>query len=172
MASTPYTIHSRHTTWSKSKPQSSKGKPREGGILLSVGRTGNVLAVHPQEACMRPGLEVMDSRFNADPRSILIEVKEHSMLKRLQPMTAAPKPHNAWKYCKFHKQNGHTAAEVELPDKGQIDIFLKREPRFLRKERELACLEPRKEECSIEIVATIAGGYVKGITRSSWKGVR
>ncbi|KAJ8434815.1 hypothetical protein Cgig2_033537 [Carnegiea gigantea] len=29
--------------------------------------------------------------------------------------------------------------------------------------------EPREEECSIEIVATIADGYVEGITRAVWK---
>ncbi|KAJ8444460.1 hypothetical protein Cgig2_024024 [Carnegiea gigantea] len=42
-------------------------------------------------------------------------------------------------------------------------------PRFLRKEREPAWLKPREEECFTEIVATIACGYEKGITRSAWK---
>ncbi|KAJ8426727.1 hypothetical protein Cgig2_011548 [Carnegiea gigantea] len=76
--------------------------------------------------------------------TILMEVKEHTMLKRLQPMITAPKPHNTRKYCKFHEQNGHTTTKCrelrmalhELPDKGQIDRFLKRGPRFLRKEHE------------------------------------
>ncbi|KAJ8430655.1 hypothetical protein Cgig2_033680 [Carnegiea gigantea] len=50
----------------------------------------------------------------------------------------------------------------KLVDKGQIGRFLKRGPRFLQKEREP---KPRDEECSTEIVATIAGGYIEGITR-------
>ncbi|KAJ8426975.1 hypothetical protein Cgig2_010206 [Carnegiea gigantea] len=64
-----------------------------------------------------------DSRRTA---CILMEVKEHPMLRRPQPMTAASKPHNAQKYCKFHEQNGHTIAECrelrkalhELANKG------------------------------------------------------
>ncbi|KAJ8446294.1 hypothetical protein Cgig2_005825 [Carnegiea gigantea] len=67
----------------------------------------------------------------------------------------------------------HTIAECrelrntlhELADKGQINRFLKKGPRFLQKEHEPARPEPRDEECSMEIVATIAGGYVEGITR-------
>ena len=50
---------------------------------------------------------VMDLRFTTDPRSILMEVVEHAMLKRLQPMTMAPKPHNVRKYYQFHKQRAH-----------------------------------------------------------------
>jgi len=54
-------------------------------------------------------------------------------------MTAPPKPHNARKYCKFHEQKGHTAAECrelkkalhELADKGQIGHCLTKGPRFL-----------------------------------------
>jgi len=53
----------------------------------------------------------MDSHFTVDPRSILIEVKEHLMLKRPQHMTTAPKPNNARKYCVFYKQKGHTTAK-------------------------------------------------------------
>ncbi|KAJ8429286.1 LOW QUALITY PROTEIN: hypothetical protein Cgig2_016324 [Carnegiea gigantea] len=51
-------------------------------------------------------------------------------------------------------------------DKEQIDRFLKRGLWFLQKEHELIRLEPRDKECSTEIVATIAGGYAEGITRS------
>ncbi|KAJ8429915.1 hypothetical protein Cgig2_025345 [Carnegiea gigantea] len=77
-------------------------------------------------------------------------VTEHPMLKKRPPMISAPKPHNARKYCEFHEQNGHTTTECrelrkdlhELTDKGQIDRFLKRGPRFLRKEREPAQPEP------------------------------
>jgi len=43
----------------------------------------------------RPRLEIVDPHFTIDPRSILMEVKEHPMLKRPQPMISAPKPHIA-----------------------------------------------------------------------------
>ncbi|KAJ8443343.1 hypothetical protein Cgig2_015824 [Carnegiea gigantea] len=66
----------------------------------------------------------------------------HPMLRRSPPMTALPKSQNAWKYYEFHEQSGHTTTECqelkkalyELADKGQIDRFLKRGPRFLRRE--------------------------------------
>jgi len=38
------------------------------------------------------------SRFIADSRSILMEVKGHSMLRKPQTMTTTPKPHNTRKY--------------------------------------------------------------------------
>ncbi|KAJ8420878.1 hypothetical protein Cgig2_027206 [Carnegiea gigantea] len=96
--------------------------------------------------------------------------------EKLQPMTAALKPHNARKYCELHEQNGHTIAECrelkkalhELTDKGQIDRFLKRGPRSLHKGCDTACTESR-EECSTEILAIIVGGYAEGITRATWK---
>jgi len=99
------------------------------------------------------------------------------MLKRPTPMTTTPKPQNTRKYSEFHEQNGHTTAECqelrkslhELEDKGQIDRFLKRGPRFFRKDDEPAWPEPRDDECSTEIVATIAGGYAEDITQSAWK---
>ncbi|KAJ8446983.1 hypothetical protein Cgig2_006611 [Carnegiea gigantea] len=70
---------------------------------------------------------------------ILMEVGERPMLKRPPPMTLARKPHNTRKYYEFYEQNDHTTAECrelwkalhELMDKGQIDCFLKRGPRFL-----------------------------------------
>ncbi|KAJ8433504.1 hypothetical protein Cgig2_018038 [Carnegiea gigantea] len=104
---------------------------------------------------------------------ILMEVRGHLLLKRPPPMSSAPKPHNARKYCEFHEQNRHTTAECrklrkplhELANKGQIDQFLKRGPRFLRKERQPARPEARDEECSTNIVATIAGGYAESITQ-------
>ncbi|KAJ8438930.1 hypothetical protein Cgig2_012825 [Carnegiea gigantea] len=58
-------------------------------------------------------------------------------------------------------------ALYELADKGQIDWFLKRGPRFLNKECEPARVELREEECSMETVAIIVGVYVEGITRSA-----
>jgi len=57
----------------------------------------------------------------------------------------------------------------ELVDKGQIDRFLKRGLHFLREELEPGRLEPRDDECSTKIVATIADGYAEGITQSAWK---
>ena len=57
---------------------------------------------------------------------------------------------------------------MSLLTKVQIDCFLKRGPRFHCKERDLVHAELREKECSMEIVATIAGGYEKGITRSTW----
>lgn len=56
------------------------------------------------------------------------------MLKKSQPMTAAPKPHNRHKCCEYHEQNGHTTTECrelkkalhELVDKGDdLDPFLR-----------------------------------------------
>ncbi|KAJ8434530.1 hypothetical protein Cgig2_030153 [Carnegiea gigantea] len=75
------------------------------------------------------------------------------------------------------RESGHTTIECrelkkalhELADKGQIDRFLKRGPRFLRQEQEPAPPPPRDEECSTEVVPTIAGGYMEGIARAAWK---
>ncbi|KAJ8428871.1 hypothetical protein Cgig2_010813 [Carnegiea gigantea] len=99
------------------------------------------------------------------------------MLRRPLPIVAPLKLQNARKYCEFYGQNGHTTTECrelkkalhELVDKGQIDQFLKRGPRFLRREQEPAQPQPEEEECSMEVVATIAGGYAEGMTRSAWK---
>ena len=74
----------------------------------------------------RSQLEVVDPRFTTDLKSIQVEVRGHPMLQRPPPMTTPPKPHNARKCCKFHKQNAHTKAEChelkkvlhELADKG------------------------------------------------------
>ncbi|KAJ8421184.1 LOW QUALITY PROTEIN: hypothetical protein Cgig2_011312 [Carnegiea gigantea] len=101
----------------------------------------------------------------------------HPMLRRPPFMTAPPKPQNARKYYGFHEQSGHTTIERrelkkalhELADKGQIDRFLRIGPRFLRREQEPTPPLPRDEECSTEVVATIAGGYTEGITRLAWK---
>ncbi|KAJ8450745.1 hypothetical protein Cgig2_021217 [Carnegiea gigantea] len=35
----------------------------------------------------------------------------HPMLRKPQPITATPKPHNAQKYYEFYEQNGHTTVE-------------------------------------------------------------
>ena len=78
-------------------------------------------------------------------------------------------------YCEFHEQKGHTTAGYpelknalhKLTDKGQIDCFLKRGPRALRKQRDPVHEEPREEEYSTEIVATIASRCVEDITWSA-----
>ncbi|KAJ8430631.1 hypothetical protein Cgig2_008311 [Carnegiea gigantea] len=71
------------------------------------------------------------------------QVRGHPMLRRLPPMTAPPKLQNAREYCEFHEQNGHTTKPAQP--------------------------QPRDEECSTEVVATIARGYAEGIARSAWK---
>ncbi|KAJ8438791.1 hypothetical protein Cgig2_023825 [Carnegiea gigantea] len=81
------------------------------------------------------------------------------------------------RYTEWERESGHTTTECrelkkalhELADKGQIGRFLKRGPRFLRREQEAAQLQPREEEYSTEVVATIARGYADGMTRSAWK---
>jgi len=51
----------------------------------------------------RPRLEGVDPHFTTEPRSILMEVKEHPMLKRPPLMAWVPKPHNAQKYFDFRR---------------------------------------------------------------------
>ncbi|KAJ8432915.1 hypothetical protein Cgig2_004589 [Carnegiea gigantea] len=88
----------------------------------------------------------------------------HPILRRPPPMTAPPRPQNARKYCESHEQSGHATTECrelkkafhELADKGQIDRFLKRWPRFLQQERTPTPPPPRDEKCSTEIVTIIA----------------
>ncbi|KAJ8435892.1 hypothetical protein Cgig2_010925 [Carnegiea gigantea] len=121
--------------------------------------------------------ELPGSRNRSRPRGLKVKflavhgpqfiVREHPMLKKPPPMTSALKPHNAWKYCEFHEQNGHTTAECrelrktlhELVDRGQINHFLKRGPCFLQSECEPARPELRDEECSTKVVPTITEGY-------------
>jgi len=81
---------------------------------------------NPSPRERRPQFEAVDPRFTTDAKSILMEVRGHLMLQRPPPMTAAPKPQNARKYCEFHEQSGHTTTECrelkkalhELVDKG------------------------------------------------------
>ncbi|KAJ8431988.1 hypothetical protein Cgig2_005917 [Carnegiea gigantea] len=131
----------RPSSQPRSTPRGSAREPLGGGAALSVLRLGNTYAVYQYEG--------------------------HPMLKKLQPMTALSRPHNARKCRGFHEQNDHTTAELrelkkalnKLVDKGQIDPFLKTGPHSFHKDRDLACKEPQEEECSTEIMATIAGGY-------------
>ncbi|KAJ8433469.1 hypothetical protein Cgig2_020641 [Carnegiea gigantea] len=105
------------------------------------------------------------SRSRSRPRGLEGKLQDDSEPQSVAPsrtpplMTATPKPHNARKYYEFHEQNGHMTAECrelrkalhELPNKGQIDRFLKRGLRFLREECDTTRPEPRDEECSTEI---------------------
>ncbi|KAJ8435522.1 hypothetical protein Cgig2_032109 [Carnegiea gigantea] len=62
-------------------------------------------------------------------------------------------------------RNGHTTAECHELKKALHELA----PPFLREEREPAQPQPWDEECSTEVVVTIAGGYAEGMTRSAWK---
>ncbi|KAJ8426005.1 hypothetical protein Cgig2_007774 [Carnegiea gigantea] len=94
--------------------------------------------------------------------------RRRPMLIKPQPMTVALKLHNMQMYCEFYEQKGRTTAERrelkkalhELADKG---------PRALYKKRDPVHQEPREEECSTDIVATIASKYAEDITCSAWK---
>ncbi|KAJ8428176.1 hypothetical protein Cgig2_015617 [Carnegiea gigantea] len=82
-------------------------------------------------------------------------------------MTMRPKPNNARKYCEFHEQNRHTTTDEY---KGQISRFLKKGPRFLRREREPTQPQSPDEECSTEVVTAITGGYDEGYDLISLEG--
>ncbi|KAJ8441245.1 hypothetical protein Cgig2_033969 [Carnegiea gigantea] len=61
------------------------------------------------------GVNTRQTRQEApDLRSILMELKGHSMLRKPQPMTTVPKPPNTRKYCEFHEQKDHTTAKLPL----------------------------------------------------------
>ncbi|KAJ8424761.1 hypothetical protein Cgig2_032278 [Carnegiea gigantea] len=134
---------------------------RERTKTVPLGSTPNIATVQAIDG--RPGQlrprhrmqhtpdEQPGSRSKSRPRGL--RVRDHPMLKRLPPMTLAPKCHNAQKYYEFYEQNGH----------------MTRGPWFLLKEHEPTRLEPRDEECSTEVVATVSGGYAEGIPRSAWK---
>ncbi|KAJ8426852.1 LOW QUALITY PROTEIN: hypothetical protein Cgig2_006527 [Carnegiea gigantea] len=152
-----------------------------------LGPTPMIVTIQAMDSCpLRPRCRMQHtpdeppgSRSRSRPRGLKHPYggEGSSYAEEVTLMTSASKPHNAWKYYEFHEQNGHTTVECrelrkalhELADKGQIDRFLKRGLRFLRKECEPTQSEPRDEECSTKIVATIAGGYAEGITWSTWK---
>ncbi|KAJ8441775.1 hypothetical protein Cgig2_009021 [Carnegiea gigantea] len=122
----------------------------------------------PPPCRMRP---IPSARLGLKNRSKLYDLMGKLMkggirLSSSQPMTAAPKPYNARKYCEFYEQNGHTTIECrelkkalhELADKGAF-----------RKDPVRACEEPQEEKCSIEIMAKITGEHVEGISCAMWK---
>ncbi|KAJ8432948.1 hypothetical protein Cgig2_020578 [Carnegiea gigantea] len=116
--------------------------------------------------------QVMDAQRGQPLRQCLIR----DTLDKLLDLKSKSKPHaprggslsGNVLLSAFHEQNGHTIVECrelrkalhQLADKGQINRFLKWGPRFLRNDREPTWPEPQNEECSTEIVATIASGYV------------
>ncbi|KAJ8434233.1 hypothetical protein Cgig2_005912 [Carnegiea gigantea] len=117
------------------------------------------------------------SRPSANERPHKERRDHHPMLKKPQPMTADLESHSVQKYCQFYEQKGDTTVECkelkkalhELTDKGQIYHFLERGKRFFHEDLVRAREEPRKEECSTEIVATITRGCAEGISRDRWK---
>ncbi|KAJ8421339.1 hypothetical protein Cgig2_019204 [Carnegiea gigantea] len=100
-------------------------------------------------------------------------VHEEEPSHRSEGMTSLrPMEHsreNARRYCEFHEQSGHTTTEYRELKKALHEVADEGGPRFLRQEQTPAPPPPRDEECSTEVVATIAGGYVEEITRSVWK---
>lgn len=58
---------------------------------------------NPAPRDRRQPVETLDARFTTDVRNILMEVRGHPMLRRPPPMTMAPRPQNARKYCEFHE---------------------------------------------------------------------
>ncbi|KAJ8424172.1 hypothetical protein Cgig2_003015 [Carnegiea gigantea] len=131
--------------------------PSRAAILAKGNRQSQLWLQHHIKHTLDEPLDVKTLRGGLET------VREHPMLKRPPPMTLAPKPQHTRKYYEFHKQKGHTIAKCrelrkalhELVDKCQINQFLKRGPRFRWRKREPARSEPRDEECSTKIVATI-----------------
>ncbi|KAJ8435713.1 hypothetical protein Cgig2_002670 [Carnegiea gigantea] len=166
------------------------GQKSYGGGL--VGQAASPLRLHtyPRRRALPPtGADTISSLHRAGARSIPVKLKRstlygaarstHDSKTQWPPHARANSQFND---C-FHTLcnpfqadclSRHTTTECrelkkahyELADKGQIDQFLKRGPRFLRREHEPAQPQPRNEECSIEAMATIAGGYTEGITRA------
>ncbi|KAJ8440228.1 hypothetical protein Cgig2_023993 [Carnegiea gigantea] len=90
-ASTPYATQSRRIAWFEDQEQTS-------GPQRSASERQRTLERRSGRDCTR------------NPRNILIEVRDNPMLKKPPPMTSAPKPPNAQKYC--DEQNRHTIADV------------------------------------------------------------
>ncbi|KAJ8429194.1 hypothetical protein Cgig2_032934 [Carnegiea gigantea] len=93
-------------------------------------------------------------------------VRGHPMLRRPPPMAVPPKPYNARKSC-FHEQNTTECHELkkslhELANKDQIDHFLNKAP-----QNESPHSPSRGIRVFSKVVATIAGRYAEGMTRSA-----
>lgn len=88
---------------------------------------------HPQKEA-RPQREADSDRFRVSRREILMEVKDHPMLKRPEPIKTPSKFRNQKKWCEYHKELGHETSECwdlrkaldELADRGKLDRFVKR----------------------------------------------
>ncbi|KAJ8443574.1 LOW QUALITY PROTEIN: hypothetical protein Cgig2_020661 [Carnegiea gigantea] len=131
---TPYKVVTR--TWAKSTISS----------MPYATNSRRIAYFKEQEQTSMPRGDALGRRHTPEHRSVrectrsppsrgvhVMEVKEHLISKKLQPITTAPKPRNTQKYCEFHEQNGHTTIECresrkglhELANKGKIDHFLK-----------------------------------------------
>ncbi|KAJ8420281.1 hypothetical protein Cgig2_027969 [Carnegiea gigantea] len=103
--------------------------------------------------------------------------KKHTHGDQRTPDVAMTAPDDSTPQTSERAEVLHTTTECrelkkalhELADKGQINQFLKRGPRFPRRGQERAPPPPQDEERSTKIVATIAGGYVEDMTRATWK---
>ncbi|KAJ8429254.1 hypothetical protein Cgig2_031554 [Carnegiea gigantea] len=140
---TQLTLSTRPGSKRKNRPQGLQKELPRGGTLPSTPQLWSAHAVRSDEG--------------------------HPMLRKPQLMTAAPKSHNAQKYCEFHELNSYTTAERRELKKALHELADKGGSRSLRKEHDLSCAEPREKECSTEIVATIASRYAEGITQAEWK---
>ncbi|KAJ8434334.1 hypothetical protein Cgig2_010951 [Carnegiea gigantea] len=113
----------------------SQGEIRDCSIAADVLQSRHPSQGRPAKSTMALMPYAMHSRCTAwnKPRG------PEGRPQRPQPMTSAPKLHNVRKYCEFHEQNEHATAKCrelmkalhELIDKGWIDYFLKKGPRFL-----------------------------------------
>ncbi|KAJ8421400.1 hypothetical protein Cgig2_029447 [Carnegiea gigantea] len=79
---------------------------------------------------------------------------------------ACDKPHEAGKYCELDEQNGHTTADCTELKKVSVNSQKKK---ALSKGQAQPREDLHKEECSTEVIATIARGHAEGISHTKWE---
>ncbi|KAJ8440048.1 hypothetical protein Cgig2_025527 [Carnegiea gigantea] len=153
-ASTPYATHSGKSPWfeeqeltfrfreehpkrGKSSPRRRKEYPPKQSVTRECSRSP------PMRGCGAPHAE------------------------KAAPMATTPKPHNIRKYCEFHEQNGHTTVERSFTnlltrDNRPFRKAIGKEP--LTKGKINPQKGPWEKKYSTEIIATMVGGYIKGIS--------